>query len=115
MGQTAQPCAARIERIDRAGFWRTIKKTLSLRARSGTGRDGAYYGGARQRWRSCVHLPPQPMFFLQVNGLAQTGMMTRAAALAAADRGHADRPDAVVVLMKLDRQTMRDIKIARLY
>ena len=55
------------------------------------------------------------MFFLQVNGLAQTGMMTRAAALAAADRGHADRPDAVVVLMKLDRQTMRDVKVTRLY
>jgi hypothetical protein len=55
------------------------------------------------------------MFFLQVNGLAQTGMMTRKAALAAAERGHADRPDAVVVLMKLDRKTMRDVEIVRIY
>ena len=55
------------------------------------------------------------MFFLQINGIAQTGMMTRKAALAAAERGHADRPDAAVVLMKLDRKTMRDVEVARLY
>ncbi len=58
---------------------------------------------------------PTPMFFLQINGLAQTGMMTRKAALQAAERGHSERPDAVVYLMKLDRKTMRDVEVARLY
>jgi hypothetical protein len=62
MGQTAQPCAARIERIGRAEFWRTIKKVLSLQARAGRGRNGAYYGGAPSDGRSCAHLLVQSMF-----------------------------------------------------
>lgn len=55
------------------------------------------------------------MFFLQINGIAQTGMMTRKAAIAVAERGHAQRPDAIVVLMKFNRTTMRDVEVARLY
>lgn len=55
------------------------------------------------------------MFFLQVNGIAQTAVMTRKAAIAAAERGHSERPDAIVVLMKLDRKTLRDVEVARLY
>lgn len=56
------------------------------------------------------------MFYLQVNGLAQTGLMSRAAAIEAATRGHADRPDAVVVLMKANRYDSRkDLVVARLF
>ncbi len=56
------------------------------------------------------------MFYLQVNGLAQTGLMSRAAAVEAAARGHADRPDAVVVLMKANRSdSQKDQAVARLY
>jgi hypothetical protein len=55
------------------------------------------------------------MFFLEVNGIAQTGMMTRKAAIAAAERGHAERPDAIVVLMKFNPITNRDIEVKRLY
>jgi hypothetical protein len=55
------------------------------------------------------------MFYLQVNGLAATGYMTRANALAAADRGHADRPDASVILMKDDRKTGKAVTVAKLY
>jgi hypothetical protein len=55
------------------------------------------------------------MFFLEVNGIAQTGMMTRKAAIAAAERGHTERPDAIVVLMKFNPITNRDIEIKRLY
>jgi len=50
-----------MERIGRAGFWRTIKETLSLRDWAGRGPNGVYYGSARQRWRSCAHLQVQPM------------------------------------------------------
>lgn len=55
------------------------------------------------------------MFYLQVNGLAATGYMTRAKALAAAERGHADRPDAAVLLMKDDRKTGKALTVAKLY
>lgn len=55
------------------------------------------------------------MFFLQVNGIAQTGMLTRKAAISAAEQGHADRPDAVVVLMKFDPRTNRDVEVKRLF
>ena len=55
------------------------------------------------------------MFYLQVNGLAATGYMTRKAALEAAERGHLDRPDAVVALMKDDRKTGKAVTVARLY
>jgi hypothetical protein len=61
MGQTARLWADRIERIDRAGFWRTIKKVLSLRARAGRGPNGAYYGGTPSDGRSCAHLLVQSM------------------------------------------------------
>jgi hypothetical protein len=61
MGQAAQPWADRIERIGRAGFWRTIKETLSLRGWAGRSPNGAYYGGARQRWRSCALFSLSPM------------------------------------------------------
>jgi hypothetical protein len=56
------------------------------------------------------------MFYLQVNGLAQTGLMSKAAALEAAERGHSDRPDAVVVLMKANRADSRkDKEVQRLF
>lgn len=55
------------------------------------------------------------MFYLQVNGLTATGYMTRKAAVAAAERGHADRPDASVVLMKDDRKTGNAVLVAQLY
>lgn len=56
------------------------------------------------------------MFYLQVNGIAQTGLMPRAAAIEAAAKGHADRPDAVVVLMKANRLDSRKDRVAaRLY
>lgn len=56
------------------------------------------------------------MFYLQVNGLAQTGLMSKAAALEAAKQGHQERPDAVVVLMKANRTDSRkDQEVQRLY
>jgi hypothetical protein len=56
------------------------------------------------------------MFYLQVNGLAQTGLTSRAAALEAAKKGHSQRPDAVVVLMKANKVDPRkDREVARLY
>jgi len=56
------------------------------------------------------------MFYLQVNGLAQTGLTSRAAALEAAQKGHSQRPDAVVVLMKANKADPRkDREVARLY
>ena len=61
MGQTAKLWAARIERIDRAGFWRTIKRILSLRARAGRGRNGAYYGGSPAMAKLCPLTTPIKM------------------------------------------------------
>ena len=56
------------------------------------------------------------MFYLQVNGIAQTGLLSRAAAVEAAKKGHAERPDAVVVLMKANQYDSRkDREIQRLY
>jgi hypothetical protein len=55
------------------------------------------------------------MFYLEVNGLAATGYMSRQKALAAAERGHADRPDAVVFLMKDDRKTGKAVTVQKLY
>jgi hypothetical protein len=43
MGKTAQPCAARIERIGRAGFWRFVTKYFNGSARLARGIRGAYY------------------------------------------------------------------------
>ena len=61
MGQTARLWAGRIERIDRAGFWRTIKRILSLRARAGRGRNGAYYGGSPAMAKLCPLTTPIKM------------------------------------------------------
>jgi hypothetical protein len=55
------------------------------------------------------------MFYLQVNGLAASRMMSRARAVAQAAIGHAQRPDAVVWLMKDDRKTGRSMQVERLY
>ena len=79
MGQTAQPWVGRISRIDRAEFWRTIKETLSLRGWAGREANGAYYGGARQRWRSCAHLSVQSMTPIQFETLRQLHAVRRAA------------------------------------
>jgi len=54
-------------------------------------------------------------FYLQVNGLAATAEGTRKRCIELAERGHQQRPDAVVKLMKYDKKTDADIFIKRLY
>jgi len=55
------------------------------------------------------------MFYLQVNGLAATAEGTKKRCLKLAERGHQQRPDAVVCLMKFDPKTGADTFIERLF
>jgi hypothetical protein len=54
-------------------------------------------------------------FYLQVNGLAATAEGTRKRCMELAERGHQQRPDAVVKLMKYDHKTNTDIFVQHLY
>jgi hypothetical protein len=53
------------------------------------------------------------MFFLRVNGLAATSMISKKAALTQAQRGLEVRPDAVVELFKYDSKTDTDVFVSR--
>jgi hypothetical protein len=55
------------------------------------------------------------MFYLQVNGLAATAQGTKKRCLELAARGHQQRPDAIVELMKLDPKTLTSALVERLY
>ena len=54
-------------------------------------------------------------FYLQVNGIAATAEGTRKRCLDLAERGHQQRPDAIVELMKLDPKTNNVALVERLY
>ena len=54
-------------------------------------------------------------FYLQVNGIAATAEGTRKRCIELAERGHQQRPDAVVELMKFDPKTNKETLIQRLY
>jgi hypothetical protein len=54
MGQTAQPCAARIERIDRAEFWRFVTNYFNWPTRLAGGIGRAYCWKAIGDGRSLI-------------------------------------------------------------
>ena len=54
-------------------------------------------------------------FYLQVNGIAATAEGTRKRCIELAERGHQQRPNTIVELMKLDPKTNDVALIKRLY
>lgn len=54
-------------------------------------------------------------FYLRVNGLAATAFRTKKQCLQMAERGHQQRPDAIVELIRFNWADQSDTVIARLY